>query len=275
MVKVLITSAGGMTGEAVTEACVAWGLQVRAVVSSSRRAEQLENLGAEVVIVDLRDPRRLSGCVADVDTIYAIWPNFDPDEYVGMRNLIDACDGERRFVLHSVLRPHVEAMPHHWAKMRVEEYLYTAIRDFRVLQPSIYADNIQRWLPQIHAHGSVTLPWGIAPQMSYVDLRDVAEAAVALLTHDEHQGGTFEACGPEALDGVGLAQCLQQVLGLDVSVIAGSPPQKTPAETYAESCWRLMLEYYAENGFAGSPTALQSLLSSRPRPLSQWVPRRA
>ncbi len=50
--------------------------------------------------------------------------------------------GVTRFVYHSVLHPQIEAMPHHWQKMRTEEMLFAAGFELTVLQPTAYMQNI-------------------------------------------------------------------------------------------------------------------------------------
>ena len=50
--------------------------------------------------------------------------------------------GIRHLVYHSVLHPQVEAMPHHWQKMRVEEQLFAAGLPYTILQPAAYMQNV-------------------------------------------------------------------------------------------------------------------------------------
>lgn len=273
--RVLITAAGGMTGERLLTVLREFsdGIRVRAAVGSSRRAHALSSMGAEVVCGDLRSPDFRREVLVDVDAVYAIWPNFDPDEYAGLSGLIDdAGSSTRRFVLHSVLRPHIAAMPHHWAKMRVEEHLYTSSMAYRILQPGIYMDNLAGWLPEAQQSGRIEFPWGTSPVMSYVDLWDVAHAASILLLEEGHDAASYEACGPRGLSGGETAQILSNLLDRQVDAVDGQPPVWRHAETYAQKCWRLMLEYYAEFGFLGSPVTLGALLGRPLRDLQDWRP---
>jgi hypothetical protein len=74
-----------------------------------------------------------------VQAIYHICPNVSRDEVAYARAVAAAArtHGVKRFVYHSVLHPQIEAMPHHWQKMRVEEMLFVAGFDLTVLQPFI------------------------------------------------------------------------------------------------------------------------------------------
>jgi len=272
---ILITAAGGMTGERLLTVLgdSSDEIRVRAAVTSSRRAEALTSMGAEVVCGDLRRPEFRQEVLAGIDAVYAIWPNFDPDEYSGMSGLIDdAGSSQRRFVLHSVLRPHIAAMPHHWAKMRVEEHLYTSSMSYRILQPGIYMDNLAGWLPAAEKSGRIEFPWGVSPAMSYVDLWDIAHAGSILLREEGHDAATYEACGPRRLQGEETARILGALLGRPLESVDGHPPVWRRGETYAQKCWRLMLEYYAQFGFPGSPVSLEALLGRSPRDLQEWRP---
>ena len=81
---------------------------------------------------------------AGAQAIYHICPNVSRDEVAYARAVAAAAraHGVRRFVYHSVLHPQIEAMPHHWQKMRVEEMLFAAGFDLTVLQPAAYMQNI-------------------------------------------------------------------------------------------------------------------------------------
>ena len=49
--KVLVTSSTGLTGKAVVEAMAARGVEVRAMVHSSKRSEEMPGIGAAEVSV--------------------------------------------------------------------------------------------------------------------------------------------------------------------------------------------------------------------------------
>lgn len=68
--------------------------------------------------------------------VYHICPNVHPQEVEIGRIAIDAARAAHveRFVFHSVLRPQIEAMPHHWRKLRVEEMLLASGLNFTILR---------------------------------------------------------------------------------------------------------------------------------------------
>jgi len=264
---IVVTAAGGPTGTAVVRALRARGEPVRAVVHRRTPRPELAAVGAEVVVAGLTRPADWAGVLAGADALYLIWPNFDPDEARAAPALFAAARraGLPRVVYHSVLRPQARAMPHHAAKDRVEEALDTSgVRGWRVLQPCAYADNLDGQLDQVRAGGVLRSPWGLRTGQSLVDLRDVAAAAVALLTEDGLDGGTFEAAGPEPLTAPRLAELIGARLGRAVVAEDAVPIGDAP-DSYAARCRRAMFDHYRAHGFTGSPRVLEALLGRAPR----------
>jgi uncharacterized protein YbjT (DUF2867 family) len=260
---IAVTAAAGQTGTAVVRALWSRGHRVRAVVSGTRERPELTALAADVVAVDLRDAAAVEPVLVGAEALYVIWPNFDPGEAAGVTALLDAARRARvaRVVYHSVLRPQVRAMPHHAAKDRVEEALDASGLAWRVLQPCAYADNLDGQVPDVAATGVFPSPWGVTTAQSLVDLRDVADAAVALLTEDGLDGGTFEAAGPEPLTAPRIAELMAARLGREVRAVDAVPDGPVPpASDYAAHCSRLMFDHYRAHGFTGSPRVLEALL---------------
>jgi uncharacterized protein YbjT (DUF2867 family) len=270
----MVTAAGGRTGAAVVRALWSRGHRIRAMVSGARECPELTALAAEVVAVDLRDAAALETVLAGGEALYAIWPNFDPGEAAGMTALLAAARraGVGRVVYHSVLRPQARSMPHHAAKDLVEEALDFSGLAWRVLQPCAYADNLDGQLPAVAASGLFRSPWGLTTAQSLVDVRDVADAAVALLTEDGLDGGTFEAVGPEPLTAPRIADLLARRLGRAVTAVDAVPDGPVPpAADYAAHCSRLMFDHYRAHGFIGSPRVLEALLGRPARAFAEHL----
>jgi nucleoside-diphosphate-sugar epimerase len=120
----------------------------------------------------------------------------------------------------------------------------------------------------VTATGVFRAPWGLAQPQSLVDLRDVAEAAVVLLTRNGLDGGTFEAVGPRPLTAPEIAAELSAWLGREVSAVDVVPDGPVPPATdYSAHCRRRMFDHYRAHGFAGSPRVLEALLGRPARTL--------
>jgi uncharacterized protein YbjT (DUF2867 family) len=271
---IVVTAAGGQTGSAVVRALWSRGHRVRAVVSGARERPELTALAADVVAADLRDPASVDAAFDGAEALYVIWPNFDPGEAPGVPALLAAARraGVGRVVYHSVLRPQIRVMPHHAAKDRVEEALDAGGLAWRVLQPCAYADNLDGQLPAVAESGLFRSPWGLATAQSFVDVRDVADAAAVLLTEDGLDGGTFEAVGPERLTAPRIAELMGRRLGREVTAVDAVPDGPVPPRSdYAAHCSRLMFDHYRAHGFTGSPRVLEALLGRPARTFAEHL----
>ena len=275
---IVVTAAGGSTGTAVVRGRRARGEAVRAVVSRRGARPELQALGAEVVRAELTAPAQWSDVLAGAQAMYLIWPNFDPDEADGARALFGEARraGLARLVYHSVLRPQARAMPHHAGKDRVEEALDRCGLAWRVLQPCAYADNFDGQLTVAATTGRLASRWGLEQAQSLVDVRDVADAAVALLTEDGLDGGTFEAAGPEPLTAPRIAALLADRLGREVRAVDAVPDGPVPpvgntSGEYAAHCLRRMFDHYRAHGFVGSPRVLEALLGRPVRTFAEHL----
>lgn len=271
---IVVTAAGGQTGAAVVGALWSRGLPVRAVVSGARERPELTALAADVVAADLREPGAVEAVLDGAQALYVIWPNLDPGEADGVPAVLAAARraGVDRVVYHSVLRPQARSMPHHAAKDRVEEALEAGGLAWRVLQPCAYADNLDGRLPEVAVSGLFRSPWGLATAQSLVDVRDVADAAVVLLTEDGLDGGTFEAVGPEPLTAPRIAELIGRRLGREVRAVDAVPDGPVPpAADYAAHCRRRMFDHYRAHGFTGSPRVLEALLGRPARTFAEHL----
>ena len=142
---ILVTGAAGKTGKAVVKALAGKGANVRALVRRTEHVDALKALGAAKVSVgSFEDRGALALATAGTQAIYHICPNVSANELAFARAVADAAKEQNveRFVYHSVLHPQIEAMPHHWQKLRVEELLLGAGFKLTILQPAAYMQNI-------------------------------------------------------------------------------------------------------------------------------------
>jgi hypothetical protein len=103
-------------------------------------------------------------------------------------------------------------------------------------------------------------------------VRDVADAAVVLLTEDGLDGGTFEAVGPERLTAPRIAELMARRLGREVTAVDAVPDGPVPPESdYAAHCSRRMFDHYRVHGFTGSPRVLEALLGRPARTFAEHL----
>jgi NAD(P)H dehydrogenase (quinone) len=279
---ILVTGAAGKTGRAVIEALAAKRVGTRALTRNSEHAGLLKALGAtEVSVGDFEDPRALERAVAGAQAVYHICPNVSRDEVAYARAVVAAAlaQGVKRFVYHSVLRPQIEAMPHHFAKMRAEEMLFAADLHLTVLQPTAYMQNILSAWPTIVGDGVFRVPYPVETRLSLVDLHDVAEAAALVLTQDGHGGATYELVGTLPLNQTEVAAAIGAALVRDMRVEAETVATWEARARVAgmgehkRTMIAAMFRYYAEHGLIGNSNTLRWLLGRAPNDLSGFLER--
>jgi NAD(P)H dehydrogenase (quinone) len=279
---ILVTGAGGKTGKAVVTALTGKGARVRALVRKPEHAGALTALGAaEIAVGSFEDARALASAAADARAIYHICPNVSREEVAYARAVATAAQaqGVRRLVFHSVLHPQIEAMPHHWAKMRVEEMLFAADFDLTILQPTAYMQNILSAWRGVTADGVFRVPYPVATRLSLVDVDDLAAAAAVVLTEDGHVGATYELVGTAPLSQNEVAAAIGAALGRAVRAEAETlAAWQTRAGAagmgeYERLTLAAMFGYYARHGLVGNPNALSRLLGRAPNDLSGFLGR--
>jgi uncharacterized protein YbjT (DUF2867 family) len=237
----------------------------------------------DVKVGEMDDPHAWSQAVRGTSAVYHICPNVSPHELPFANALVAAAatHGIRRFVYHSVLHPQIEAMPHHWAKLRVEEMLFGSGLDVTILQPTAYMQNSLAEWDRMVGDGIYRVPYPVETKLSLVDLDDVAEAAALVLTEDGHSGATYELVGTPPMSQIEIAETFGRALQRAVRAEAepveawthrarSAAMDDTQRETLAK-----MFRAYARDGLKGNPNVLGWLLKRPPTSLAAFAARMA
>jgi uncharacterized protein YbjT (DUF2867 family) len=277
---ILVTGAAGKTGQAVIRALAAKSARVRALVRRPEQVAAVKALGAaEVSLGSFEDASALARTVADTRAIYHICPNVSREELRIARAVAAAAQAHnvKRFVFHSVLHPQIEAMPHHWDKMRSEELLLAADFDLTILQPTAYMQNIFGAWRGIIEDGVFRIPYPAETRLSLVDLDDVAEVAARVLTEDGHYGATYELAGTAPLSQTEVAAAIGTVLQRNIRVEV-EPVEAWESRVRAagmgdheRATLAAMFRYYARHGLAGNSNTLRWLLGRAPHDLTHFI----
>jgi len=283
----LITGAAGKTGKAILRKLTEKGQLIKALVFRFDQVSEVEVLGAkEVIVGDMRNLEIVRRALQGVDSIYHICPNVHPDEITIGQSLIDAAAkvGIEHFVYHSVLHPQIEAMPHHWKKMRVEEFLFESGLPYTILQPAIYMQNILVNWENIIMLGQYTVPYSVESRLSMVDLEDVARAARTILMDgsdegNHHAGATYELVGTPAISQTEIAALLSEHLNCPVFAESVSIDywirniRPSNMGDYQTDTLVKMFDYYNKYGLSGNSNVLSYLLNGPTTKFDAFVKR--
>ena len=279
---ILITGAAGKTGQAITRALVSAGASVRALVHKEEYQDSVESAGvSEIYLGDLLNLDDLQLIMEGVKSVYHICPNVHPGEVdIGAGVIQTAKEaGVKHFVYHSVLHPQIEAMPHHWLKLRVEEQLIESGLPFTILQPTAYMQNITSLFPKILEEGVYRIPYPIETGICLVDLEDLAQVAAIVLTEPGHTGAIYELVGTGSITQAQVAMVLSEVLGKDIQAqripykIWETQALKNGLGSYQRYTLLKMFQNYRKFGFNGNSLVLGWLLGRQPTTLESCLRR--
>ena len=278
---ILVTCAGGKTGKAIVEALVSADQPVRAMVRRESSQDPIRELGTvETCAGELSNPADVARATDGVSAIYYIAPNMSPDERLIGTNMIKAARkrGVQKFIFHSVLHTQIEALAHHWERHFVEQDIINSGLPFTILQVGSYMQNMLPGWAKMVEIGIHRMAYDIDAPMSLVDLDDVAETAVTVLTEDGFKNGMFEICGP-AITLREKAVILSEVLGKPIKV------EKEPLEgflahgrelgfnQYTLDTMARMFPYYDDHGLVGSDKILGWILGRAPTDFATFARR--
>ena len=204
----------GSQGGAVTEALLARGAHVRALIrdTSSDKAKALAGRGVELAQIDIRDATSLMTALEGVD---AFWFMTTPPG--GMQDADTEGETAQGIALAdaaaAVQVPHVvfssvggaerdSHVPHFDSKYRVEEHLATLGLHTTIVRPVFFMDNFH-WFAPSNEEGTLVVrlpfPDGITLQM--IAVRDVGAVAAAALLDPSSVPKTIEIAGHELTGG--------------------------------------------------------------------------
>ena len=221
---ILVTGATGKTGSAVVRQLLDRGYPVRATVRKrDERADDLEALGAEVVVADFHDLRSMRGAMEGVGRVYFVYPpqgaRLIEATTIAATAARDA--GVRGFVNMSQISAREDSdsplARHHWLAEGILDWADVGAIHIR---PTFFAEMLHILGAQtIAAEGKLYLPYG-DERHAPAAADDIARVVVGLLTDPEpHVGERYVLTGPKNLTVAEMASVLSEELGTAVEYV--------------------------------------------------------
>lgn len=270
--KVLATGATGRFAGLVVPALVSHGIDVRAVVHEpGNKHIPLERGAGETVDADLRDLASLRVALDGADGVFLITPAFAPDATEMGLNLVAAAQaaGVRKIVYNGVYHPSL-GLVNHASTRPIEAALYASALDFTILQPAMYVQALDGAFEQALRSGTLVMPWSKHSRMTYVDYRDVAEAAALAFTGEELSFGTFELASPGMINRVRLAELMTEAGGREV-IAEDLPVGFTLPPGQPDGLGAMFAEYDRHGFHGGNPLVLRTILQHEPRTIASYI----
>ncbi|WP_457668967.1 SDR family oxidoreductase [Thiolapillus sp.] len=220
--NILITGATGHNGSEIIDQLSKAGIAARAMTRDPAQAPQLD--GIEWVQGSFDDEASLLTAMQDIDRVFIVLP-ITPHHVEWMNNTIKAAQqaGVKQLVKLSGAGASTDS-PSEIIRMHGETdaLVKQSGLTWTLLQPNSFYQNILGSIATIKEQNSFYLPMKDASQ-SMIDVRDIAEVAVAVLTDEGHENQTYRLSGPEALNFYQVAEILSEVLGRQIQYIDVPP----------------------------------------------------
>ena len=216
--KILVTGATGNTGSGLVPALRKAGVDVRAFVRDEAKAQPLKGLGVEVVVGDLDRPETIAPAVEGVDKIYLLTWN-GPTQAQQAINVIEAAKkaGNPHIVRHSMWGSEKSRIIQQGDQ--VEAALISSGLPWTLLKPTFFMQNLMMAAQTIASDGMIYWDTGDG-KLGMIDLRDIVEAAFAVLTGEGHEGKNYILTGPEAISMHEVASAFSKALGKKVTYVS-------------------------------------------------------
>jgi NADH dehydrogenase len=227
-VSVLVVGATGFLGTEICRRIAEKGMPLRALVRESSdpaRVEALRELGAEILVGDLRDRASLDRACADVGIVFSTATSIIREgeisavDEAGQLSLVDAAReaGVERFVYASFEELGTGAPLEH-AKRAVEERLRESDISYTILRAGLFHET---WLTAATgfdaANGNVNVYGSGETEVSWIALADVATAAVNSLDLPETEDAVVHIAG-ERLSYRAVIAAFEEVTGRSLAV---------------------------------------------------------
>ena len=242
----LVTGAGGYVGSFVTKLLLEQGYKVRAMIRNPNQAAELETLGAEAVIADMKDVDSLRKAVTGVQGVFHIAAlfrqaglpesEFDAVNAVGTRNLfeVSVTEGVSR-VIHcstvGVIEPKQDvpsteedayspADMYQRSKMDGEkialEFYQSGTISGVVIRPAmIYGPGDDRTLKMFKmiSKGQFFYVGKGNKLVHWIDVRDLAKAFLLAMKHEERNAEIYILAGKQPVALKEMADLIADKLG--------------------------------------------------------------
>ena len=198
---ILITGATGTVGSEVIKRLSAQGVQVRAVTRDPRKAEANQLPHVQFVQGDFEDVDSMRRACSGVDRAFLLTNSTERTE---QQQIAFTRVAQQSGVRHIVKLSQLHADPNSPGRfLRYHAAVEAAVRasglTFTFLRPNLYMQGLLNFRQSIQEKSAFFAAAGDA-RISAVDVRDLADVAVAALTTSQHDNKIYCAHRPGRLD---------------------------------------------------------------------------
>ena len=221
--KILVTGATGNVGSGLIPNLTNLGADVRALVRDESKAQGLKDAGVEVVVGDLENPDSLDAAFRGVDKVFLITPP-NPNQVIQAENGIQAAKrAGGPFIVRLSAGALKEEMPGALPPIsgqhaETDPMLKASGLPYSIIRPHFFMQNTMMAAQTVASEGVVYMAFKDG-KVGMIDVRDVADVAVKVLTEDGHEGKTYTLTGPASISFHDVAAALSKALGKQINYV--------------------------------------------------------
>lgn len=282
--KVLVTSSTGLTGKAVVMAMASRDIEIRAMVHSSGKSDEMLRIGAsETFVGDIASYDDLINAMKGMDAVYYICPTAREDEAEIGKMAVSAAKESRiaRFIYQSVLHSIEPELPHHCRKLEVERALVDSGLTYSIVQPAPFMQNILNAKDALINSRIFVQKFfterDSANRINLIDVDDFGDCVAEIAIERKFEYSTLELCGPENLSAPNMISAIEKTIGAKVGFkyITDEELRKSMsarnASEYAIDTLLRMFRHYNNGDFCGSPFTTSSILGRKPTGFDEFL----
>jgi uncharacterized protein YbjT (DUF2867 family) len=160
----------------------------------------------------------------------------------------------------------------------IDEAVRSSGIPYTILRPSFFMQDFTAFYGEtIRTAGAIFLPLGDA-RISHLDLRDLGEAAVAVLGNDRHLGSSYDLSGPEALHTSEVAEQIGSAIGRTIryqsipAAVLEAELRGAGADPYFAEGLAELYAWIRDSGLGSEVTpAVEQLLDREPTPFRKFA----
>lgn len=252
--KILVTGATGTVGSEVAVRLALKGEKVVAGVRDFEKAKDMITGDVELRTLDYDKHDEYADIFEGVDRAFTVSPPLDPDGFERLKPFLELAKtkGVERIVNLSAIGVEPGGENPLGA---TEGFIIESGFEYTFLRPNWFNQNFVNFLyPNIINRKGIFLPAGDA-KTSFVDIRDIADVAVAAFTQVGHVKRAYTLTGPKAYSHAEIADIIRMVSGRQVKYydISGEDFEEamrsagTPEPVVQATSW---LYKQVKNGYA-------------------------
>lgn len=265
----LVVGGSGQVGSGVARILREAGHKVRTTTSKATNSP-------DQVHVDLLTGEGLDAAFAGVQRAFFLSPGGYPDQYKILAPLVRKAKeaGLEKVVLMTAIGVEAnDAAPMRRAEVDLEKSGLT----YNIIRPQWFMQNFNTyWLHDIRTNGAIRLPAGTG-KAGFIDSRDIAASAAALLSGDRFANQAFTLTGPAAYDHTEVARILSAATGKTIGYQNIAPEEFKKGllsaglnEAYADLLV-LLVSFIREGYVATVNDTVKTITGQAPRTLEAYA----